>query len=98
MEGLFSENGPFILNNDGSNVTKNDYSWNKNANMLYFESPAGVGFSQNLDENYPYNDTTTASDNYKALKIFFEIFDDLKNRNFFITGESYGGSYIPHLA
>jgi len=32
--------------------------------MLYFESPAGVGFSINNDPNYVFNDTNSANDNY----------------------------------
>lgn len=31
----------------------NQYAWNKNANFLFFESPAGVGFSINDESKYP---------------------------------------------
>ncbi len=32
--------------NAGSTAwTTNDQAWNKNANLLFFESPVGVGFS-----------------------------------------------------
>ncbi|XP_025670731.1 serine carboxypeptidase-like 45 [Arachis hypogaea] len=41
--GAFSENGPFRPN--GEFLIKNEYSWNKEANMLYLETPVGVGFS-----------------------------------------------------
>ncbi|MBA0616954.1 hypothetical protein Godav_026437 [Gossypium davidsonii] len=41
--GAFSENGPFRPN--GEFLVKNDYSWNTEANMLYLETPIGVGFS-----------------------------------------------------
>ncbi|MBA0768935.1 hypothetical protein Gotri_017708, partial [Gossypium trilobum] len=41
--GAFSENGPFRPN--GEFLVKNDYSWNREANMLYLETPIGVGFS-----------------------------------------------------
>ncbi|KAF8055024.1 hypothetical protein N665_1305s0011 [Sinapis alba] len=41
--GAFSENGPFRPK--GSVLIKNQHSWNQEANMLYLETPIGVGFS-----------------------------------------------------
>ncbi|KAM3268839.1 serine carboxypeptidase-like 45 isoform X1 [Capsicum chacoense] len=41
--GAFSENGPFRPR--GQVLVKNEHSWNQEANMLYLESPIGVGFS-----------------------------------------------------
>ncbi|KAF2616042.1 hypothetical protein F2Q70_00012616 [Brassica cretica] len=41
--GAFSENGPFRPK--GSVLVKNQHSWNQEANMLYLETPVGVGFS-----------------------------------------------------
>jgi len=32
-------------------LVKNEWSWNNHANMLWFESPAGVGFSPAGDKN-----------------------------------------------
>lgn len=43
--GFFTENGPFSINPDGATLSPNPYSWNRVANMLYVESPAGVGYS-----------------------------------------------------
>src|SRR5690348_1252000 len=45
LAGLFQEHGPFRVNPDGKTLTYNNYSWNQIANVLYLESPAGVGFS-----------------------------------------------------
>ncbi|KAK8587509.1 hypothetical protein V6N12_021997 [Hibiscus sabdariffa] len=41
--GAFSETGPFRPN--GKVLVRNYYSWNIEANMLYLETPIGVGFS-----------------------------------------------------
>ena len=32
-----------------------------------------------------------------AIQNFFKIFPEYQNHTFFITGESYAGTYIPHL-
>lgn len=45
----------FQVNDDGTTLYENLYSWNKIANMLYLESPAGVGYSYS-DQPYPIDD------------------------------------------
>lgn len=70
------------------------------ANMLYLESPAGVGFSYSANQTfYSYvNDEMTARDNLVFLRRWFVKFPQYKQRDFFITGESYAGHYVPQLA
>uniref|UniRef100_A0A0E0MFU4 Serine carboxypeptidase-like 45 n=1 Tax=Oryza punctata TaxID=4537 RepID=A0A0E0MFU4_ORYPU len=48
--GAFSENGPFRPS--GQVLVKNEYSWNKEANVIYLETPAGVGYSYSADAAY----------------------------------------------
>uniref|UniRef100_A0A8C9S5P4 Carboxypeptidase n=1 Tax=Scleropages formosus TaxID=113540 RepID=A0A8C9S5P4_SCLFO len=97
MEGLLAENGPFHLNDNGT-VYLNPYSWNKLANMLYLESPAGVGFSYSISGNYQTSDPQVAEDNYKALQQFFSKFPSFASNNFYVFAESYGGVYAPSLS
>ncbi|WJX31914.1 Serine carboxypeptidase-like 45 [Trifolium repens] len=96
--GAFVEHGPFKPTENG--LIKNNYSWNKVANMLYLESPAGVGFSYSANKSfYGYvNDEMTARDNLVFLQHWFTKFQEYKNNDFFITGESYAGHYVPQLA
>ncbi|KAK3422974.1 hypothetical protein EUGRSUZ_G03332 [Eucalyptus grandis] len=70
------------------------------ANVLFLESPAGVGFSySNTTADYrTYGDSKTAEDNYVFLLNWLERFPEYKNRDFFISGESYAGHYVPQLA
>uniref|UniRef100_M4AD45 Carboxypeptidase n=1 Tax=Xiphophorus maculatus TaxID=8083 RepID=M4AD45_XIPMA len=68
------------------------------ANMLYLESPVGVGFSYSDDKNYKTNDTEVSMNNYLALKEFFRLFPEYSSNELYLTGESYGGIYIPTLA
>ncbi|CAH1270156.1 CTSA [Branchiostoma lanceolatum] len=98
LYALLMQNGPFRIQDDGFSVNYNDYSWNKEANVLYLESPAGVGFSYSDDQNYTTNDDEVAEDNYLALKDFFKRYPYYKGHSFFITGSSYAGYYVPMLA
>ncbi|KAK6732026.1 hypothetical protein RB195_016418 [Necator americanus] len=99
LEGLFFENGPFRIGKDGFTVTRNPYSWNKFANILYLESPVGVGYSYSTDGILPqYTDELTAAENYAAVVDFFNLYPEYRTRPFYTTGESYAGVYIPTLA
>ena len=77
----------------------NPYSWSNISNLLFIDSPAGVGLSINEDQTYRYTDSNTADDNLKAVLYFFEKkFPSYRTKDFFIAGESYAGKYIPDLA
>jgi cathepsin A (carboxypeptidase C) len=97
--GFLAENGPFHVLDDGSALYNNTYSWNTIANVIYLESPAGVGFSYNTEDIPFEDDDTTSLQNYLALQDFFtNKFPEYANNEFYITGESYGGIYVPTLS
>jgi cathepsin A (carboxypeptidase C) len=98
MGGFWIENGPYRVKSDGKTLIEDSYSWNSLANILYLESPAGVGYSYQENNIHKTDDNQTAKDNYLALKKFFEKFPQFRNNSFYITGQSYAGVYIPMLA
>lgn len=98
LDGLLSENGPIHIRNDGSTLYMNPYSWNKLANVIYMESPAGVGYSYDDNGDVKTHDNVVAQHNYAALQHFFKKFPEYANNDMYITGESYGGVYLPTLA
>jgi len=77
----------------------NPYSWNLVANVLFVESPSGVGFSYS-DTPLDYNtgDVQTANDTYTLILEFLNDFPQYAGNDFWVTGESYGGHYVPELA
>ncbi len=85
--GMFEEVGPLIPGENG-NLRTNPYSWNQLANMLFIESPAGVGFSYSKTlSDYSSSDASTAQDNYDAMVQFLVKFPQFAGRPFFLTGE-----------
>lgn len=70
------------------------------ANVLFLESPAGVGFSySNTTSDYSTNgDRKTAEDNHVFILNWLERFPEYKNRDLYLSGESYAGHYVPQLA
>lgn len=98
LGGFFVENGPFVVQYNLS-IHLNPYRWNKRVNMVWLESPSGVGFSspEVRDDDEYYSDATTTARTVQFLAQFFEIYPELQRRAFYITGESYSGMYIPNL-
>ena len=100
--GFLQENGPLLINATGG-LMENPWSWTKVANLLALEAPVGVGYSycanQVRGQVCDNTDQYTASASRAALVDFFLVkFPELATNDFFITGESYAGIYIPTLA
>ncbi|KAF5943756.1 hypothetical protein HYC85_017833 [Camellia sinensis] len=98
--GATQEIGPFIVDTDGHPLKLNPYAWNTEANMLFLESPVGVGFSySNTTTDYDnLGDDFTANDAYTFLYKWFLKFPSYRSRIFYVAGESYAGKYVPELA
>lgn len=81
------------------NLVFNPYHWLQYTNLLFIDSPAGVGYSINNDPTYVFNDKNTVKDNLDVLVDFFtNKFPEYLANPFYLSGESYAGKYIPDLA
>ncbi|XP_071724821.1 serine carboxypeptidase-like 28 [Rutidosis leptorrhynchoides] len=98
--GASEEVGPFRVRPDGKTLHLSQYAWNTEANLLFLDSPAGVGFSYtNMSSDIStVGDKRTARDAYIFLIKWLERFPQYKHRPFYIAGESYAGHYIPELS
>ena len=97
--GFFTEQGPFKAAANGTTLTLNAYAWNAVANMVFIESPVGVGFSfSTFPEDYRSGDASVARDNYELIQAFYVRFPQYRSNPMYISSESYGGHYLPTLA
>lgn len=99
--GEAEELGPFFPQNSSHPELKlNHYSWNKAANLLFVESPVGVGFSytNTSSDISELGDTITAKDSQTFVINWFKRFPQFRSHEFYIAGESYAGHYVPQLS
>ncbi|RWW82151.1 hypothetical protein BHE74_00009399 [Ensete ventricosum] len=89
--GAVEELGPFLMQKGVPELGLNEYAWNKEANLLFLESPFGVGFSYtNTSSDYDSaGDELTAIDAHAFLLNWFKRFPQFKSHEFYIAGESY---------
>ncbi|KZS95435.1 serine carboxypeptidase [Sistotremastrum niveocremeum HHB9708] len=92
--GLFMELGPCRID-DGNGTKVNPHSWNENANIFFIDQPIGVGFSYADYGETVFTTEEAAQDIAAFVAIFFETFSQFKGRPFHLSGESYGGRYLP---
>ncbi|KQJ90882.1 putative serine carboxypeptidase-like 23 [Brachypodium distachyon] len=98
--GAMQELGPFRVSQDNKTLIRNMNAWNNVANVIFLESPAGVGFSySNTPSDYDLSgDEITADDGFVFLVNWLKRFPEYQYRAFYISGESYAGHYVPELA
>eukprot|EP01052_Picozoa_sp_SAG31_P051614 SAG31_NODE_12339_length_949_cov_0.807059_1_plen_238_part_10 len=89
--GLYTEMGYFQVDANGTYV--NEYAWNKVANMLYLESPAGSGSESGFSTC-----NTAEGPTAHTLGTFFSEFPEFAENDLYLTGESYAGQYVPNIA
>ncbi|KAK4492692.1 hypothetical protein RD792_003512 [Penstemon davidsonii] len=66
------------------------------SNLIYLDQPIGTGFSYTSSKQDLRKSTDAASvDFYDFLLAFFRKHPRFKKNDFYITGESYAGHYIP---
>jgi len=106
--GLYTEMGYFQLDDKGAHV--NPYAWNKVANMLYLESPAGSGsaflagkgtsacFKGGQQVGCHWNDLSQAEAYAHTLRAFHSASPEFASHDLYLTGESYFGQYGPNIA
>ncbi|XVE68795.1 hypothetical protein DITRI_Ditri09bG0099000 [Diplodiscus trichospermus] len=95
---LFYENGPFTIA-DNMSLVWNEYGWDQASNILYVDQPIGTGFSYSSDrKDIRHNEDGVSNDLYDFSQAFFTEHPEFAENDFFITGESYAGHYIPAFA
>ncbi|KAF5821981.1 putative carboxypeptidase C [Helianthus annuus] len=101
FDGFVYEHGPFNFEKTGGlpKLHLNPYTWTKVSNVIYLDSPAGVGLSYSENKtDYITGDIATALDAHKFLLEWFKIYPEYLSNPFFISGESYAGVYVPMLS
>lgn len=104
ISGLYMEMGYFQVSADG--LFTNPYAWNRVANMLYLESPAGAGWDTGYSACIKdgkvcecfWDDVTQAEAYAHTLESFFKAFPEYGKHDIFLAGESYFGTSGPNIA
>ena len=95
LMGLFMELGPSSVDKK-LEMKFNDFSWNKNASVIFLDQPVNVGYSYSGGQ--VTNTVAAGKDVYALLTLFFKQFPEYAEQTFHISGESYAGHYIPVFA
>jgi vitellogenic carboxypeptidase-like protein len=99
MFGMFTEIGPFNIGDEKGTIEQRKVSWNQDYHLLFLDNPVGTGFSfTGSEDGYATNQTQVGHELVSALSQFFTVYPSLRSNDFYVTGESYAGKWVPTCA
>lgn len=99
MFGLITENGPYLIQStDTGSIVENPNAWNQDAHIMYWDNPVGAGYSYNENGHYMDSEDELSEVFYDSLQVFFDTYPQYRACPLYVTGESYGGKYIPAIS
>lgn len=98
LYGLFEEHGPFSVGKSHG-LTLRNHTWVSTHSVLYVDNPVGTGYSFTSDDaGYSTDQSSVGLNMYEALVQFFTLFFEYRKNDFYVTGESYAGKYVPAVS
>lgn len=95
---VFYENGPYHIKEDLT-LVPNPYGWDAAGSIIYVDQPINTGFSFSDDErDRVYDEATVSADMLDFLLTFLDAHPEFKGKDFYVTGESYAGHYVPAVS
>lgn len=87
--------GPFAWLPGTAQPVKNAYPWTNLTNVVFIEYPIGVGFTQGQSN---VDNQVDAAQQFIGFWRNFATDFCLENFKVYLSGESYGGFYVPYIA
>ncbi|GMH40025.1 hypothetical protein BSKO_07929 [Bryopsis sp. KO-2023] len=97
--GVFFEQGPYKIDDDLTLSLRED-GWDSVSNMVFIDQPTGTGFSYSSSgaDARSSSQDGVALDVLEFMREFYLAHPDMADRDFYVTGESYAGHYVPAIA
>ncbi|XP_043288593.1 venom serine carboxypeptidase-like [Venturia canescens] len=96
---LFFQNGPLSIGSETGSLKLRAESWTNKHNVIYIDNPVGTGYSFTEWEGaLPTTEIQIGEELRSAMVQFFQLFPGLRSNDFFATGESYAGKYVPAVS
>ncbi|GBG24814.1 Serine carboxypeptidase-like [Hondaea fermentalgiana] len=89
----FLFHGPLRVVGDGAGVRRTNKTWAEIANVVYLDQPVGTGFSFGEPLLETMDQVTTEFTRF--MQGFYALHPWTKTLPLYLTGESYGGKYLP---
>ncbi|KAF5978804.1 carboxypeptidase Y [Fusarium bulbicola] len=94
--GNLMELGPCRIAPGGGYTVENEFGWNAIATLLFVDQSVTVGYSHGVRVPDDLVESSRIMDQF--LRQFFIAYPELAGLDFYIAGESYGGSWVLALA